>query len=227
VYWSASPRLIFQIVRVDKVLGTPIPGTSRLLLYLPGCSPDLGSACAFGEFTPESRRPGRRSSRLSPPSWYLTDAQGPELAIAMAACRKHKATLVIAKLDRLSCNVAFIAALMDSGVEFVAVDSPHATRLTLHILAAVAEHEREMIAARTKAALQAVSPAGNNGRARAHILQWHRRQPAGCDMVCSERSKGHSLFDQVTAPFRWGIFLARNDPSVGERGAVARAGLES
>jgi Resolvase, N terminal domain len=65
----------------------------------------------------------------------------PELERALALCRKRKARLVIAKLDRLS------------GVEFVAVDNPHATRLTLHILAAVAEHEREMIAARTKAAL--------------------------------------------------------------------------
>lgn len=50
---------------------------------------------------------------------------------------------MIAKLDRLSRNLAFIAALMDSGIEFIAVDNPHATRLTLHILAAVAEHERE------------------------------------------------------------------------------------
>ena len=53
--------------------------------------------------------------------------------------------LVIAKLDRLARNVAFIANLMESGVEFVAVDMPSANRLTLHILAAVAEHEREMI----------------------------------------------------------------------------------
>jgi DNA invertase Pin-like site-specific DNA recombinase len=79
----------------------------------------------------------------------------PELANALAACRKHKATLVIAKLDRLARNVAFIANLMESGVDFIAVDMPSATRLTIHILAAVAEHEREMIAARTKAALQA------------------------------------------------------------------------
>lgn len=62
----------------------------------------------------------------------------PELQKALAACRKHKARLVIAKLDRLSRNVAFIAAMMDSGVEFVACDNPHATRLTLHILAAAA-----------------------------------------------------------------------------------------
>jgi DNA invertase Pin-like site-specific DNA recombinase len=84
----------------------------------------------------------------------------PELQKALAACRKHKARLVIAKLDRLSRNVAFIAAMMDSGVEFVACDNPHATRLTLHILAAVAEHEREMIASRTKAALQAAKARG-------------------------------------------------------------------
>src|SRR3712207_4740000 len=66
-----------------------------------------------------------------------------QLKAALAACKKHKATLVIAKMDRLSRNVAFIANLMQSGVEFVAVDNPHATKLTIHILAAVAEHERE------------------------------------------------------------------------------------
>jgi DNA invertase Pin-like site-specific DNA recombinase len=84
----------------------------------------------------------------------------PELEMALASCRRRKARLVIAKLDRLSRNVAFIAAMMDSGVEFVACDNPHATRLTLHILAAVAEHEREMIAARTRAALQAAKARG-------------------------------------------------------------------
>jgi DNA invertase Pin-like site-specific DNA recombinase len=84
----------------------------------------------------------------------------PELQKALAACRKHKARLVIAKLDRLSRNVAFIATMMDAGVEFVACDNPHATRLTLHILAAVAEHDREMISARTKAALQAAKARG-------------------------------------------------------------------
>ena len=84
----------------------------------------------------------------------------PELHAALAACRRRRAKLVIAKLDRLSRNVAFIAAMMDSSVEFVACDNPHATRLTLHILAAVAEHEREAIAARTKAALQAAKARG-------------------------------------------------------------------
>ena len=84
----------------------------------------------------------------------------PQLAAALAACKKLKAKLVVAKLDRLSRNLAFIAALMDSGVEFVAVDNPHATRLTLRILAAVAEHERAMISERTKAALAAAKARG-------------------------------------------------------------------
>jgi DNA invertase Pin-like site-specific DNA recombinase len=71
-----------------------------------------------------------------------------------------KAKLVIAKLDRLSRNLAFIATLMDSGVEFVAVDNPHANKLTVHIVAAVAQHEREMISQRTRDALQAAKARG-------------------------------------------------------------------
>jgi DNA invertase Pin-like site-specific DNA recombinase len=83
-----------------------------------------------------------------------------ELTAALATCRKHKAKLVIAKLDRLSRNLAFVATLMESGVEFVAVDNPHANKLTIHILAAVAQHEREMISERTKAALAAAKARG-------------------------------------------------------------------
>src|SRR5215813_5134904 len=79
----------------------------------------------------------------------------PVLDQALASCRVHKATLVIAKLDRLARNVEFTAKLMNSDVEFVAVDFPQANRLTIHIMAAVAEHEREIISQRTKAALQA------------------------------------------------------------------------
>jgi DNA invertase Pin-like site-specific DNA recombinase len=84
----------------------------------------------------------------------------PEIARALAACRARHATLIIAKLDRLARNVAFVSGLMESGVEFVAVDNPHANRLTIHILAAVAEHEREMISSRTKAALAAAKARG-------------------------------------------------------------------
>jgi DNA invertase Pin-like site-specific DNA recombinase len=77
----------------------------------------------------------------------------PQIAAALAACKKLKAKLIVAKLDRLARNVAFISKLMESGVEFVACDMPIANKLTIHILAAVAEHEREVISQRTKDAL--------------------------------------------------------------------------
>ena len=84
----------------------------------------------------------------------------PQLAQALAAARKGRATLLIAKLDRLARNVAFIAAMMDAGVDFVACDQPFASRLTLHILAAVAEDEARRISERTKAALKAAKARG-------------------------------------------------------------------
>ncbi len=84
----------------------------------------------------------------------------PELTRALALCRQHKARLVIAKLDRLARSVAFISNLMASGVDFLAVDMPEANKLTVHILAAVAEHEREMIGQRTRVALAAAKVRG-------------------------------------------------------------------
>jgi DNA invertase Pin-like site-specific DNA recombinase len=84
----------------------------------------------------------------------------PKLAEALRLCRLHGATLIVAKLDRLARNVAFLSNLMEAGVEFVAVDFPTANRLTVHILAAVAEHEAAMISCRTKDALAAAEARG-------------------------------------------------------------------
>ncbi len=84
----------------------------------------------------------------------------PELARALDECRRQKAVLVIAKLDRLARNVALVANLMESRVEFVCCDMPDANRLTLHIMAAMAEHERTTISDRTKAALAAAKMRG-------------------------------------------------------------------
>lgn len=76
-----------------------------------------------------------------------------ELAKALAMAKEVGAVLLIAKLDRLARSVAFTSKLMDSGVQFVAVDMPDANNLTIHIIAAIAEHERELIRTRTKSAL--------------------------------------------------------------------------
>jgi len=84
----------------------------------------------------------------------------PQLGAAIAAAKKARATLIIAKLDRLARNVHFISGLMESGVDFVAADNPHANKLMVHLLAAFAEHEREQISRRTKDALAAAKARG-------------------------------------------------------------------
>lgn len=90
----------------------------------------------------------------------------PELTKALAHARRNGATLVIAKLDRLARNVHFLSTLMETGVDFLAVDNPNTTKLTLTILSAVAEAELESCKARTKAALSAYKARG--GKLGAH-----------------------------------------------------------
>ena len=106
---------------------------------------DGGTWELVGEFTEVES--GRKSER-------------PALAEALALCRKHKATLVIARLDRLARNVHFISGLMETKVKFVACDLPEATPFMLHIYAAVAQEEARAVSARTKAALAAAKQGG-------------------------------------------------------------------
>jgi DNA invertase Pin-like site-specific DNA recombinase len=98
----------------------------------------------------------------------------PKLAEALRLCRVHGATLIIAKLDRLARNVNFISNLMNSNVEFMALDLPKANRLTIHMMAAIAEHEAELISTRTKAALQAAKARGKKlggNRGNLHLVR--------------------------------------------------------
>lgn len=84
----------------------------------------------------------------------------PVLSEALLFCSKNKVLLIIAKLDRLGRNVAFISSLMENRVKFIAVDNPEANHLVLHIMAAFAQYEREQISIRTKDALQAAKKRG-------------------------------------------------------------------
>ncbi|MEP1420532.1 MAG: recombinase family protein [Erythrobacter sp.] len=102
----------------------------------------------------------------------------PQLQTALRECKRHKATLIIAKLDRLARNVAFVSSLMEAGVEFVAVDAPYANKLMLHILSAFAEHEREVISERTKAALAAAKDRGIILGANGKLLATKNRRSA-------------------------------------------------
>jgi len=84
----------------------------------------------------------------------------PELEKALTLCKKRRATLVIAKLDRLARNVHFISGLMERGVKFCAVEFPNADPFMLHVHAAMSEHERRLISARTKAGLERAKARG-------------------------------------------------------------------
>jgi DNA invertase Pin-like site-specific DNA recombinase len=91
------------------------------------------------------------------------NADRPQLARALDACRLTAGVLVVAKLDRLSRDAHFLLGLEKAGVEFVAADMPNANRLTVRLMAVIAQEEREMISARTKAALAA---------AKARVRSW-------------------------------------------------------
>jgi DNA invertase Pin-like site-specific DNA recombinase len=79
-----------------------------------------------------------------------SEKERPQLDAALALCQKHGATLLVAKLDRLSRSVAFVSRLMESGIKFVCADQPHVSDLTIHIIVAMAQYEREQISDRVK-----------------------------------------------------------------------------
>jgi DNA invertase Pin-like site-specific DNA recombinase len=126
----------------------------------------------------------------------------PQLAAALDECKAHRATLVIAKLDRLARNVHFISGLMESKVDFMAVDMPDANRLTIHVLAAVAEHELEMISQRTKAGLSQAKARGTrlgNPRYRESIeaarsaIAVQKPAPEVLQLITKRRAEGRTL----------------------------------
>ncbi len=84
----------------------------------------------------------------------------PQLLAALAMCRKTNSILIVAKLDRLSRNVAFTSKLLESDVEIVFCDFPQANRLILHIISSIAEYEAGLISQRTKQSLQAKKARG-------------------------------------------------------------------
>lgn len=118
----------------------------------------------------------------------------PQLARALAEAKRLGAVLLIAKLDRLARNVAFIANLLESGADIAAADMPEANRFLLHVMAAVAEHEAQAISDRTRAALAAAS-------ARGVKLGWSIPERAGEQLAASRKgaAKNTAKADQHAA----------------------------
>ncbi|GJE62029.1 recombinase family protein [Methylobacterium trifolii] len=138
----------------------------------------------------------------------------PQLQAALSACRLHKCQLVIAKLDRLSRDAAFLLGLQNAGVRFVAADMPAANEMVVGIMAVVAQAERQMISARTRAALQAAKARGkvlggfrgyvgtpaHAAQARAaHAAQADQRAADLAETITALRAAGITTFNGIAA----------------------------
>jgi DNA invertase Pin-like site-specific DNA recombinase len=165
----------------------------------------------------------------------------PKFNEALKVCRIGSAILVIAKLDRLARNVAVTSALMESGTEFVVADFPQASRLTIHILAAIAEYETKLISERIKAMIvvsksRGVVWGGNKNSPTAHLEAPRRKANDGrirrakaraldlYPMVKAMRDRGMSLLAIAAEMTRLGIKLRRGG-SIWYPGAVRRVFL--
>ena len=130
-------------------------------------------------------------------------ANRPQLNMAMAAAKKIKGRLIIAKLDRLARNAAFVLNLMESGIDFVAADMPYANKLTVQIMAAFAEFERDQISKRTRDALAAAKARGatlgaNGGKlAKQHEKAAEERAMGLRTIISAVKEEGHSTVRAV------------------------------
>lgn len=130
-------------------------------------------------------------------------ADRPELSEALRRAKLTGATLVVAKLDRLSRSVAFLSTLQDSGAKFVAADMPEANELTVHLLAAVAQAERKAISKRTKDALREAKERGvklGNPNGAAPLRRAGKGNVAAVNALKEEaQSRAQELVDEVAA----------------------------
>lgn len=126
----------------------------------------------------------------------------PQLNSALALCRVARATLIIARLDRLSRNVKMISRLMESGLDFVTADFPFANKFTIHVLAAIAEYELQLQSERTKSAIAALREHGvEPAKPKREIV---RRFPPGCQQLSAlaRRSRSEARARDL-APLIW------------------------
>jgi DNA invertase Pin-like site-specific DNA recombinase len=159
-------------------------------------------------FAVESLCASRGWEIIAPPYTEIESgkrADRPELIKALHRAKVTGAVLVVAKLDRLSRNVAFLATLQDSGARFVAADMPEANELTVHIMAAVAQAERKAISQRTKEALQAAKARGQrlgNPNGAASLRRAAQGNFAGVVAIKAHARERAAQFSDVIAELR-------------------------
>lgn len=150
---------------------------------------------------------------ISPIAEYVEIESGrktdrPKLKEALAHCRKEGATLIVAKLDRLARNVSFLSNLLESDVEIVFCDFPQANKMVLHILAAISQYEAELIATRTKQALQAKKARGHSLGNPEHLLNKHQQAISNSTKTNKSKAKANPNNKRAIAMIR--VFLSQD-----------------
>jgi DNA invertase Pin-like site-specific DNA recombinase len=151
----------------------------------------------------------------------------PKLVQALKRCRLTGATLVVAKLDRLSRNAAFLLTLRDSGVDFIAADLPEANTMTVGVMAVVAQHEREAISARTKAALAAARARGTElgGRRKGAADIAAYRSQGVLALLQRADAKADELRETVEALKAEGLSLNSIEARMNDQGVLTSRGI--
>lgn len=126
----------------------------------------------------------------------------PKLKEALSLCRKEGATLIVAKLDRLARNVSFLSNLLESDVEIVFCDFPQANKMVLHIISAISQYEAELIAARTKASLQAKKSRGYKLGNPEHLMDKHKQAIRNSIRSCKEKADNNPNNKRAVAMLR-------------------------
>lgn len=152
-----------------------------------------------------------------------------QLATALHRAKVTGSILVVAKLDRLSRNIAFLTALQESGASFVAADMPEANELTVHIMAAVAQAERKAISKRTREALAAAKARGTrlgNPNGAAALLRAAKGNTAAIEAVKSKAAGRADDYAPVIADIRvsGAVSLPAIAKELNERGIITARG---
>ena len=129
-------------------------------------------------------------------------SERPKLKEALTLCRKEDATLIVAKLDRLARSVSFLSGLLESDVEIVFCDFPQANKMVLHIISAISQYEAELIAARTKASLQAKKSRGFRLGNPEHLLNKHRQAIQNSINTCKAKADSNPNNKRAVAMLR-------------------------
>ena len=126
----------------------------------------------------------------------------PKLKEALMLCRKTEAVLIVAKLDRLARNVSFLSNLLENDVEIVFCDFPQANKMMLHILSAISQYEAELIAARTRSALQAKKVRGFKLGNPEHLMDKHGQAIRNSIKTCRQKADNNPNNTRAVAMLR-------------------------